>query len=137
MSSIIGIVIAIVGLGFLILAHEFGHYIVAKAVGMRVEEFSIGFGRYLISRRVRGTVYGISALPLGGYVRVTGMHREDFEARVREAREEAAIDHVFSDDWDEADEETEVEEEAARRPVDPEDRLTGARALTAAEVAST
>ena len=76
------------GLGFLILAHEFGHFIVAKATGMRVEEFSLGFGRYLFSRRIGETIYGISALPLGGYVRVTGMHKEEFEARVAEAREE-------------------------------------------------
>ena len=76
---------AIVGLGFLILAHEFGHFIVAKATGMRVEEFSIGFGRYLVSKRVGETVYGISVLPLGGYVRVTGMHKEEFDARIAEA----------------------------------------------------
>jgi len=99
MSSVIGIIIAIVGLGFLILAHEFGHFIVAKATGMRVEEFSLGFG-----------VYGISAIPLGGYVRVTGMHKEEFEARVAEAREEEA----------------EIRAEGRkRRPQDPEDRLAG------------
>ena len=85
-----GVIVAIVGLGFLILAHEFGHFIVAKVTGMRVEEFSIGFGRYLISKRVGETVYGISMLPLGGYVRVTGMHKEEFEARIAEAREKEA-----------------------------------------------
>ncbi len=88
MFSVVGVIVAIVGLGFLILAHEFGHFIVAKAVGMRVEEFSLGFGRYLVSRRIGETVYGISVLPLGGYVRVTGMHKEEFEARVADAREE-------------------------------------------------
>ncbi|MFH0915546.1 MAG: RIP metalloprotease RseP [bacterium] len=118
MFSVVGIIIAIVGLGFLILAHEFGHFIVAKAVGMRVEEFSIGFGRYLVSRRVGATVYGISVLPLGGYVRVTGMHKEEFEARVAEAREE---EHT----------------QAVRRAQDPEDRLAGPRALTADEIAAT
>ena len=82
MTSVLGVIVAIVGLGFLILAHEFGHFIVAKATGMRVEEFSIGFGRYLVSQRVGETVYGISMLPLGGYVRVTGMHKEEFEARI-------------------------------------------------------
>ncbi len=122
MSSVIGIIIAIVGLGFLILAHEFGHFIVAKATGMRVEEFSLGFGRYLISKRVGETVYGISAIPLGGYVRVTGMHKEEFEARVAEAREEEA----------------EIRAEGRkRRPQDPEDRLAGKRALSADEIAAT
>ena len=90
---------AIVGLGFLILAHEFGHFIVAKVTGMRVEEFSLGFGRYLVSRRIGETVYGISVLPLGGYVRVTGMHKEEFEARVAEAgrkRPSAGAEQVAS-----------------------------------------
>ena len=90
MSTFIGIVVAIVGLGFLILAHEFGHFIVAKATGMRVEEFSLGFGRYLVSRRIGETVYGISALPSG---RLRSGHRHA-QGRVRravaEAREERA-----------------------------------------------
>jgi len=122
MSSVLGIIVAIVGLGFLILVHEFGHFIVAKATGMRVEEFSLGFGRYLISKRVGETVYGISAIPLGGYVRVTGMHVEEFEARVAEAREQEAEIRA---------------EMARRRPQDPEDRLAGKRALSADEIAAT
>jgi len=125
--SVIGVIVAIVGLGFLILAHEFGHFIVAKATGMRVEEFSIGFGRYLISRRIGETVYGISMLPLGGYVRVTGMHKEEFEARIAEAREKEA-------EW-----RTEEDQpgKKRRRPQDPEDRLAGPRALSADEIAAT
>ena len=122
MSTFIGIVVAVVGLGFLILAHEFGHFIVAKATGMRVEEFSLGFGPFLVSRRIGETVYGISAVPLGGYVRVTGMHREEFELRVAEARE------------------TEAERRAElvkHSPQDPEDRLAGKRALSADEIAAT
>lgn len=122
MSSVLGIIIAVIGLGFLILVHEFGHFIVAKATGMRVEEFSLGFGRYLVSKRIGETVYGISAIPLGGYVRVTGMHKEEFEARVAEAREEEAEIRA---------------EMARRRPKDPEDRLAGKRALSADEIAST
>jgi regulator of sigma E protease len=122
LSTFVGIIVAIVGLGFLILAHEFGHFIVAKATGMRVEEFSIGFGPFIVSRRIGETVYGISAVPLGGYVRVTGMHREEFEARVAEARADEAGLQQYG---------------AKRRPQDPEDRLAGKRALTALEIAST
>lgn len=81
MDSLVGIIVGILGLGFLILAHELGHFLVAKATGMRVEEFSIGYGRFILSRRIGETVYGISVLPLGGYVRVTGMHEEEFQAR--------------------------------------------------------
>jgi regulator of sigma E protease len=106
----------------LILVHEFGHFIVAKATGMRVEEFSLGFGPFLVSRRIGETVYGISAVPLGGYVRVTGMHKEEFELRVAEARESEAEQRV---------------EQAKRRPQDPEDRLAGKRALSADEIAAT
>ncbi len=87
MGSVASIIVAILGLGFLILVHETGHFIAAKVFGMRVEEFSLGFGRYLWSRRWGETVYGISALPVGGYVRVTGMHEEEFQARVDAAAE--------------------------------------------------
>ncbi len=124
--SAVGIVVAIVGLGFLILAHEFGHFIVAKATGMRVEEFSIGFGRFLVSKRIGETVYGISAVPLGGYVRVTGMHKEEFEARIAEAREAEAEQNAVR-----------AAQRDKRLPQDPEDRLAGKRALSAEEIAST
>ncbi len=137
MSTFIGIVVAVVGLGFLILAHEFGHFIVAKAAGMRVEEFSLGFGRYLISRRVGETIYGISALPLGGYVRVTGMHKEEFAARVAEAREEEAQLHAFRDEPEDEEEADPVPPDHGRRPRDPEDRLAGPRALSVQEIAAT
>lgn len=133
--SVLGVIVAIVGLGFLILAHELGHFAVAKATGMRVEEFSIGFGRYIISKRIGETVYGISWLPLGGYVRVTGMHREEFQARIEEAREREAEERAKRDT-----EELVAERnpnKKRRRPMDPEDRLAGPRALTADEIAST
>src|ERR1700690_4358731 len=59
-------------LGFMILIHEFGHYAAAKAFGVRVEVFSIGFGKRLIGFRRGVTDYRISALPLGGYVKMAG-----------------------------------------------------------------
>jgi regulator of sigma E protease len=133
--TFVGVIIAIIGLGFLILVHEFGHFMVAKATGMRVEEFSIGFGRYLISRRWGETVYGISWIPLGGYVRVTGMHKEEFQARIEEAREKEAEERERFET-----QELLAERDPAkkrRRPQDPEDRLAGPRALTADEIAST
>jgi regulator of sigma E protease len=130
MFTLLAIVVSIVGLGFLILAHEFGHFVVAKLAGMRVEEFSLGFGRFLVSKRIGETVYGISALPLGGYVRVTGMHKEEFEARVAEAEEEEAEDPVRRQN-------RAADRRAGRRPQDPEDRLAGPRTLTAREVAAT
>ena len=57
----------------LVLLHEAGHMVVAKWCGMRVERFSIFFGRPLWSFRRGETEYGIGWLPLGGYVKITGM----------------------------------------------------------------
>jgi len=71
-----GFLLAIVAtaavLGFMILIHEFGHYITAKMFGVRVEVFSIGFGTRLLGWRKGETDYRISAIPLGGYVRMSG-----------------------------------------------------------------
>ncbi len=59
-------------LGIMVLVHEWGHFIVAKAFGVRVEIFSIGFGSRLWGRKRGDTDYRISALPLGGYVKMAG-----------------------------------------------------------------
>src|SRR4029453_13698800 len=69
---ITGVLAAIVVLGFLIVVHEFGHFIVAKRVGVGVLKFSVGFGPRLFSRTVNGTEYALSAIPLGGYVKMVG-----------------------------------------------------------------
>ncbi len=94
----------------LIILHELGHMIVAKMSGMRVERFSVFFGRPLWSFRRGETEYGIGWLPLGGYVKITGMAREElFEREVitvpvdddRAAsvlRAEAAADTPFTTD---------------------------------------
>jgi regulator of sigma E protease len=60
-------------LGVMILVHEFGHFAAAKLMGVRVEVFSIGFGKRLLGFRRGDTDYRISALPLGGYVKMTGV----------------------------------------------------------------
>jgi regulator of sigma E protease len=59
-------------LGFMILIHEFGHYAVAKWLGVRVEVFSIGFGKRLFGFRRGETDYRVAAIPLGGYVKMAG-----------------------------------------------------------------
>jgi regulator of sigma E protease len=66
--------VAIAGIAALIIIHEFGHFIVAKAVGMRVERFSLFFGPMLVKFRRGETEYGIGPIPLGGYVKITGMN---------------------------------------------------------------
>jgi len=75
--QIIYIILAILGLSFLVFIHELGHYIVARRVGMRVEAFSIGFGKPIISWMFQGVRWQIGLLPFGGYVRIAGMEKED------------------------------------------------------------
>src|SRR5579863_2619206 len=74
--SIIHIIFAILGLGFLIFIHELGHYIVARRKGMKVEAFSIGFGKAIYSWKRDGVIWQIWILPFGGYVKIAGMQRE-------------------------------------------------------------
>ncbi len=71
------IVAVAVVLGFMILIHEFGHYAAAKFFKVRVEVFSIGFGKRLLGFRRGETDYRISAIPLGGYVKMSGENPMD------------------------------------------------------------
>jgi regulator of sigma E protease len=67
-----GLIISILVLSFLIFFHELGHFIVARLVGVKVEIFSIGFGKKLFCKKYGDTNYCISAIPLGGYVQMKG-----------------------------------------------------------------
>jgi regulator of sigma E protease len=66
------IVSLIVVLGVLIFVHEFGHFILAKLLGVGVEKFSLGFGPRILGKKIGMTDYRISAIPLGGYVKMVG-----------------------------------------------------------------
>ena len=66
-------------IGLLVLAHELGHFLLAKAVGIRVERFSIGFPPRLFGKKIGDTDYCVSAIPLGGYVKMTGMIDESMD----------------------------------------------------------
>lgn len=66
--------VAIVGLGLLIVLHEGGHFLAARLCGMKVERFSIGFGPTLLGFRRGGTLFQIAPIPLGGFVQITGMN---------------------------------------------------------------
>jgi regulator of sigma E protease len=84
--------IAILGLALLILVHEAGHFFVARLVGMRPTRFYIGFPPALAKVKRKGIEYGIGAIPLGGYVKIPGMHRpsaSDVDAHVGPAVQEA------------------------------------------------
>jgi regulator of sigma E protease len=66
-------VIVFAGLIMLVILHELGHFTAAKAVGMRVERFSLFFPPLLVRKKIGETEYAIGALPLGGYVKISGM----------------------------------------------------------------
>ncbi|MGK5593979.1 MAG: site-2 protease family protein [Parachlamydiaceae bacterium] len=76
MFNLIYLIFAILGLSFLIFIHELGHYFMARRVGMRVETFSIGFGRPLVSWMMDGVKWQIGWLLFGGYVRIAGTDTE-------------------------------------------------------------
>jgi membrane-associated protease RseP (regulator of RpoE activity) len=73
-AFVVGIVVLVVGLAISIALHELGHLVPAKAFGVRVGQYMIGFGPTLWSRRRGETQYGIKALPLGGYISMAGMY---------------------------------------------------------------
>jgi len=80
--------LTIAGFAVLIIVHEFGHFIAAKATGMRVERFFLFFPPKVVSIKRGETEYGIGALPFGGFVKITGMNPDEIEPdRAREARQ--------------------------------------------------
>jgi regulator of sigma E protease len=77
MNTLIGIILV---LGVIILVHEWGHFIVARLFGVRVDVFSIGFGPRLFGIKIGETDWRVSALPLGGYVRMAGQDITDIDS---------------------------------------------------------
>jgi regulator of sigma E protease len=76
--DIITLIVDVVMLGILVVAHEWGHFIVARIFGIRVDEFSIGFGpRALHIAKLGDTEYNIRWVPLGGYVKIGGMEADE------------------------------------------------------------
>jgi regulator of sigma E protease len=98
----VSLFIAILGLAFLILIHEAGHFFASLAVGLRPRRFYIGFPPPIVKTKRKGIEYAIGAIPLGGFVTIPGMHRpipHDAERRFSRAVEEApalggAVDRV-------------------------------------------
>ncbi|GAA9701928.1 RIP metalloprotease RseP [Helicobacter pylori] len=70
-------IIAVLMLAFLIFVHELGHFTIARICGVKVEVFSIGFGKKLCFFKLFGTQFALSLIPLGGYVKLKGMDKEE------------------------------------------------------------
>jgi regulator of sigma E protease len=80
----------VVLLGVLIFVHELGHFSVAKFFGVRVEVFSLGFGRKIFSKKVGDTTYALSMIPFGGYVKMYG---DDASADIPESQKKYSFSH--------------------------------------------
>ncbi len=73
------LIVAVLMLAFLIFVHELGHFTIARICGVKVEVFSIGFGKKLCFFKLFGTQFALSLIPLGGYVKLKGMDKEENE----------------------------------------------------------
>ncbi|HUD21005.1 MAG TPA: M50 family metallopeptidase [Candidatus Saccharimonadales bacterium] len=72
LSTLITLLVLVIILGVLVFVHELGHFLAARANGVRVEEFAFGFRPKIWSKKIGETVYAINAIPLGGYVKMYG-----------------------------------------------------------------
>jgi regulator of sigma E protease len=86
--------LTVAGFVFLIVIHEFGHFIAAKATGMRVERFFLFFPPKVVSIKRGETEYGIGALPLGGFVKITGMNPDEVEPRRRDDSRQGLMEKI-------------------------------------------
>lgn len=75
------VLIGLLGFGFLVIIHEFGHFVVAKINGVKVLEFAIGMGPKLFSINSKETTYSLRAFPIGGYVRMLGEEEKSSDPR--------------------------------------------------------
>ena len=89
-SGVNAIVPFIVLLGLLIFVHEMGHFLVAKFFGVRVEVFSLGFGKKILKYKHGDTTYALSLIPLGGYVKMFG---DDPNAPIAEEDKKYSFTH--------------------------------------------
>lgn len=77
MATLIAILFVIIGLSFLIIIHEAGHFLTAKRLGLLVEEFGFGLPPRFWSKKIGETVYSFNYLPFGGFVRIFGENRSE------------------------------------------------------------
>lgn len=93
-------IVAILMLAFLIFVHELGHFTIARICGVKVEVFSIGFGKKLCFFKLFGTQFALSLIPLGGYVKLKGMDKEENEENeINQANDSYAQKSPFQKLW--------------------------------------
>lgn len=93
-------IVAVLMLAFLIFVHELGHFTIARICGVKVEVFSIGFGKKLCFFKLFGTQFALSLIPLGGYVKLKGMDKEGNETNeTNQAHDSYAQKSPFQKLW--------------------------------------
>ncbi|WP_024116721.1 RIP metalloprotease RseP [Helicobacter pylori] len=93
-------IVAVLMLAFLIFVHELGHFTIARICGVKVEVFSIGFGKKLCFFKLFGTQFALSLIPLGGYVKLKGMDKEENETNeTNQAHDSYAQKSPFQKLW--------------------------------------
>src|SRR5512136_2040788 len=80
MDIINNILYLLITIGVLVFVHELGHFLAAKLFRMRVERFSVGFPPRAFGKKIGETDYCVSYIPIGGYVKISGMIDESFDA---------------------------------------------------------
>lgn len=93
--SILSIVATVFVFSVLVLIHEFGHFLAARLMGVRVEKFSIGFPPTIFSKKIGGTEFAISAIPLGGFVKMAGFVDESLDTEITGADDEYSSKPVW------------------------------------------
>ena len=96
-------IIAVLGFGFLVFIHEFGHFLLARLTGMKVEKFSIGFGPALYQVTRGDTVYQLALLPFGGYVQIKGLSPEPGSGKSQPRRQAPTDLADLEREWSRAD----------------------------------
>src|SRR3989344_631348 len=76
-----GFLLVIVALGMIIAVHEYGHFLFARMFGVGVDKFSVGFGPVILSKKFGETEYVLSAIPLGGFVKMVGEFNNSQESK--------------------------------------------------------
>ncbi len=97
MAYVVGLLVLVVGLLVSIGVHELGHMVPAKRFGVRVPKYMIGFGPTLFAFRRGETEYGVKAIPLGGYVRLTGMIPPAHAVGVDDSRARGAVGQLVAE----------------------------------------
>lgn len=94
-STLLTIIVFILILSILVFVHEFGHFTVARLFGVHVEEFGFGLPPMVFGKKIRGTLYSLNLLPIGGFVKLAGEDAEDIDREKHSVKTKQGRSHYF------------------------------------------